>query len=199
MLSGELTGYHYLTAESLIPAPANLDIIHATLPNFQFSKYMNDPPYDPQFSFIAAHEFTPKYSSQSNNSTSDEAEEQQVRIIDERKQRRMISNRESARRSRMRKQRHLDELWSQVMRLRNEKHSLINKLNHMSENYDRAQQENARLKEETSDLRQMLTDLKVESPFTVALRELENVPSNTAHLRDESTATSTSSSVALLH
>lgn len=107
------------------------------------------------------------------NSTSDEADELQVSIIDERKQRRMISNRESARRSRMRKQKHLDELWSQVVRLRNENHTLIDKLNHVSESHDRVLQENARLKEEASDLRQMLADLKIgsSSSFADSLRD----------------------------
>ncbi|CAN1853001.1 Basic leucine zipper 43 [Linum perenne] len=94
--------------------------------------------------------------SSSLSSTSDEADEQQMRIIDERKQRRMISNRESARRSRMRKQKHLDELWSQVVRLRNENHSLLDKLNHVSESHDRVLEENARLKEEATGLRQQL-------------------------------------------
>ncbi|CAN1151130.1 Basic leucine zipper 43 [Linum perenne] len=94
--------------------------------------------------------------SSSLSSTSDEADEQQMRIIDERKQRRMISNRESARRSRMRKQKHLDELWSQVVRLRNENHSLLDKLNHVSESHDRVLEENARLKEEATGLRKLL-------------------------------------------
>ncbi|KZV24998.1 basic leucine zipper 43 [Dorcoceras hygrometricum] len=110
----------------------------------------------------------------SNNSTSDEAEEQQFSIINERKQRRMISNRESARRSRMRKQRHLDELWSQVVWLRNENHQLIDKLNHVSEDHDRVVQENVQLKEETSELRRMITDMQLSSPYSSLIEELHD-------------------------
>ncbi|KAH0741843.1 hypothetical protein KY290_034886 [Solanum tuberosum] len=97
----------------------------------------------------------------------------------------MISNRESARRSRMRKQRQLDELWSQVLRLRTENHNLIDKLNHVSECHDKVLQENSQLKEETSDLRQMLTDLQFNSSFP-DLCDLEDVPCTTAHLKAES-------------
>ncbi|KAL8038490.1 hypothetical protein ABFS82_11G094300 [Erythranthe guttata] len=117
-------------------------------------------------------EFNPKSTSFSSNSTSDEAEEQ-ISIINERKQRRMISNRESARRSRMRKQKHLDELWSQVVWLRNENHQLIDKLNHVSESHDRVVQENAQLKEETLELRQMISGMQISSPYP-SLRELED-------------------------
>ncbi|KAF2312770.1 hypothetical protein GH714_039991 [Hevea brasiliensis] len=199
MLPGELTGIHYLAAESPIPFAANLGLIQqSNIPDFHFNRIFSNfhnPPF-PQ----PVHEFTPQSSSLSNNSTSDEAEENQLSIIDERKQRRMISNRESARRSRMRKQKHLDELWSQVVRLRTENHNLIDKLNHVSECHDRVLQENARLKEEASDLRQMLTDLQIGSPFTAsALRDLEEIPCNTAHLRAESSNQSISSSVDFLH
>lgn len=115
----------------------------------------------------------------SRNSTSDEAEDHRIRIIDERRQRRMISNRESARRSRMRKQRYLDELWSLVHRLRTENHNLLNKLNHLLENHDRIVQENARLKDEASNLHQKIADLQVSNPYTI-LRDLEDAPCNTA-------------------
>ncbi|KAB2090367.1 hypothetical protein ES319_A03G118800v1 [Gossypium barbadense] len=194
MAPGELAGLHYLAPENPILNPANLGMMQNTIPAFHFNRFLNSLP---NFNILQpAHEFTAQSSSMSNYSTSDEAEEHQVNIIDERKQRRMISNRESARRSRMRKQKHLDELWSQVIRLRNENHSLIDKLNHVSERHDLVLQENAKLKEEASDLRQMLTDLKIGSPY---LKELEEVPCNTAHLRAESTNQSIANSVDFLH
>lgn len=105
----------------------------------------------------------------------------------------MISNRESARRSRMRKQRHLDELWSQVLRLRSENHNLLDKLNQASERHGKVLQENARLKEETSDLRQMLAEAQHGWTFN-GLRELEEITCTAAHLKAESSNESISCS-----
>ncbi|WOG88898.1 hypothetical protein DCAR_0208133 [Daucus carota subsp. sativus] len=135
-----------------------------------------------QNSLLPVYDFNSQSSGFSNNSTSDEGDEFQLSIINERKKRRMISNRESARRSRMRKQKHLDELWSQVVRLRTENHDLLDKLNNVSGDHDRVVQENARLKKEASDLRQMLTELQLASTYS-GLRDLEEVPCTTAHLR----------------
>uniref|UniRef100_A0A5B6YHM1 Putative basic leucine zipper 43 n=1 Tax=Davidia involucrata TaxID=16924 RepID=A0A5B6YHM1_DAVIN len=191
MLASEVAGIHYLVPDNLLPFPANFDMMQNNIPSLHFSSFLSNPQTSP------VHEFTPQSSCLSNNSTSDEAEEHQFSIIDERKQRRMISNRESARRSRMRKQKHLDELRSQVVRLHTENHSLLDKLNHASECHDRVLQENAQLKEEASDLRQMLTDLQIGSPYS-SLRDLEEVTCNTAHLRAESSNHSTTSAN-LLH
>ncbi|XP_054824843.1 basic leucine zipper 43-like [Prosopis cineraria] len=83
-----------------------------------------------------------------SSSTSDEAEEK--------KQRRMVSNRESARRSRMRKKRHMEVLNWVMIRLRTENQELVQRLKHVLESHDRVLQENAKLKEEASHLRQML-------------------------------------------
>ncbi|XP_051141092.1 basic leucine zipper 8-like [Andrographis paniculata] len=91
-----------------------------------------------------------------NSTTSDDAGGETV--INERKKRRMISNRESARRSRMRKQRHLDELWSQVVWLRNENRHLLDELNQASERHEDYAQENARLKEHILELHRMIAN-----------------------------------------
>ncbi|KAM7267567.1 hypothetical protein ACFE04_009733 [Oxalis oulophora] len=156
---------------------------------FQLSQLSN--PYQHFHIPPQLQEFKSSYFS--SNSTSDEADEQNQSIINERKQRRMISNRESARRSRMRKQKHLDELWSQVVWLRNENHQLMDKLNNVSENHDKVLQENTKLKEENCELRQMLTDMKLNSPFS-----MDDITCNTAFLRAESSNYSTSTSVDLL-
>ncbi|XP_057952718.1 basic leucine zipper 43 [Malania oleifera] len=179
MQPGEVTGIHFLIPPNQSPYPAQFSLNENTTPTFQFSRFSINPLLNiqiPQVQEINSHP-----SSFSSNSTSDEADEQQLNLINERKQRRMISNRESARRSRMRKQKHLDELWSQVVWLRNENHQLIDKLNHVSESHDRVLQENAQLKEETSELRQMLSDLQLNGPYTT-LKDLEEVPCNAAYL-----------------
>ncbi|XP_058739325.1 basic leucine zipper 43-like [Vicia villosa] len=143
-------------------------------------------------------DFSPQSSCISNNSTSDEADEQNKGLINERKHRRMISNRESARRSRMRKQKHLDELWSQVVWLRNENHQLLDKLKSFSESHDRVVQENVQLKEQASELRQMVCDMQLHGSC-LPLSPLEDVPSmNSPLVESDSSNKTITSSVDLL-
>ncbi|KAG6398432.1 hypothetical protein SASPL_139892 [Salvia splendens] len=175
MQPNEIAELHLLFPSNSTQYPPNFGLTSNYPPAYQFSRFPN-----PLYQLNTApqvQELNPQSTCFSSNSTSDEADEQQLSIINERKQRRMISNRESARRSRMRKQKHLDELWSQVVWLRNENHQLVDKLNHVSEHHDQVLQENVQLKEEASELRQMLTDMKLNSPYPY-LRELDDDPSS---------------------
>ncbi|KAM7516656.1 hypothetical protein LguiA_006239 [Lonicera macranthoides] len=192
----EVTELHYTAPLNPTPCPDYLSLMHNNTPTFQFSRLSN-PLYNLHIT-PQVQEFNPQQTSFSSNSTSDEADEQQQSLINERKQRRMISNRESARRSRMRKQKHLDELWSQVVWLRNENHQLIDRLTHFSEHHHQVLQENTHLKEETSELRQMLNDIQLNSPYP-SLRALDDDPCNTPYLRTESTNQSTERSTNSLH
>jgi hypothetical protein len=94
------------------------------------------------------------------NSASDEAEEQQIGMIDERKKRRMLSNRESARRSRMRKQKHLDELRAQVAHMRGENRQILSSFDILTQRYSQALEENRVLKAQGMELSQQLHQLQ---------------------------------------
>ncbi|CAM8879732.1 hypothetical protein QQ045_019428 [Rhodiola kirilowii] len=196
-----MSGVNYFVPDNsmMLPVPGSFSMMQCNMPSMHFNGFLGNMPNTQLLPPLQEFSLQPQYSI-SNNSTSDEADDHQQlhHVIDERRQRRMISNRESARRSRMRKQRHLDELWSQVMRLRNENHNLIERLNSMCESHEKLMQENAKLKEETSDLRQMLSSLPIGSPYS-ALQDLDDVPCNTAHLRTDSSTQSITSSTDLLH
>ncbi|KAI3696191.1 hypothetical protein L1987_79201 [Smallanthus sonchifolius] len=100
-----------------------------------------------------------------NSSTSEETDEGHM-IINERKHRRMVSNRESARRSRVRKQRQLDELGAQVTRLRNENRGLMVKLNQFLESHEKVVQENDKLKKESLELKKLVSEAQLDNTYT---------------------------------
>lgn len=186
MVPREIRGVNYLTPpENSFQVQPNFVLPQNEIPNYHLNNLLGSLP---NFHYpLAGHDqFAPPSCLSSNSTTSDEADELQFNIIDERKHRRMISNRESARRSRMRKQKHLDELWSQVMKLRTENHNLVDKLNHVSESHDKVVQENARLKEETFDLRQMVADMQIGNSFTCNMEDLCEIPCNTSQHKDDS-------------
>ncbi|GMH08822.1 hypothetical protein Nepgr_010662 [Nepenthes gracilis] len=91
------------------------------------------------------------------NSSSDQ--EEMLQLTQERKRKRMESNRESARRSRMRKQKHLDDLMAEVARLRNENNDLITQNNLTSQLYLRMEAENSVLVAQVAELSSRLQSL----------------------------------------
>lgn len=89
------------------------------------------------------------------NSSSDEDQH----VVDDRKQRRMLSNRESARRSRLRKQQHLDELRGHVAQLRAQNSQMLSSFNLASQQFAQIAEENRQLRSEAMDLSHKLQRL----------------------------------------
>ncbi|XWS09025.1 hypothetical protein CRYUN_Cryun40dG0050500 [Craigia yunnanensis] len=101
----------------------------------------------------------PKQNQTNSNSSLNEPNKP-VPIIDERKRRSMISKRDSARRSRMRKRNHLENLRNEVNQLRIENQELNNRLRSVSQQYHRVRIDNDLLHSEYSMLQQELSDMR---------------------------------------
>ncbi|KAA0036398.1 Ocs element-binding factor 1 [Cucumis melo var. makuwa] len=82
--------------------------------------------------------------------------DRKVEVVDERKRRRMESNRESARRSRLRKQKHLENLRNLVNKLKVENRELSNRLRFTIYEVNRVRTENDHLQTEHTILRRKL-------------------------------------------
>lgn len=80
-------------------------------------------------------------------------------LMDQRKRKRMISNRESARRSRMRKQKHLDDLVNQVAQLKKENQQILSSFNLTTEQLLRLESDNSVLRAQASELTNRLQSL----------------------------------------
>lgn len=87
------------------------------------------------------------------------SEEDLQALMDQRKRKRMISNRESARRSRMRKQKHLDDLVSQVAKLRKENQEILTSVNITTQKYLSVEAENSVLRAQMGELSNRLESL----------------------------------------
>ncbi|KAI4387196.1 hypothetical protein MLD38_005045 [Melastoma candidum] len=91
-------------------------------------------------------------------------------LTNQRKKRRMISNRESARRSRMRKQKHLEDLTSEVDRLKFENAQLLDQLRSALCHCQRSSYDNKYLRLENSILSEKL---RTAAPYTLPQLHLQ--------------------------
>lgn len=80
-------------------------------------------------------------------------------LMDERKRKRMESNRESARRSRMRKQQHLDELMAETAQLKEQNGQIQGKINLTTEHFMAIEAENSVLRAQMMELSHRLQSL----------------------------------------
>ncbi|KAL0314646.1 UNVERIFIED_CONTAM: bZIP transcription factor 44 [Sesamum angustifolium] len=87
------------------------------------------------------------------------SEEDLRNLMDQRKRKRMQSNRESARRSRLRKQKHLDDLMAQVAQLKKENGQTLSSINVTTQHYVNVEAENSVLRAQMMELTQRLQSL----------------------------------------
>uniref|UniRef100_A0A2P2MXN0 Uncharacterized protein MANES_04G074300 n=1 Tax=Rhizophora mucronata TaxID=61149 RepID=A0A2P2MXN0_RHIMU len=80
-------------------------------------------------------------------------------LIEKRKRKRTLSNRESARRSRMRKQKHLDDLMAQVSQLKKENDHMIASINLTTQHLFTAEADNSILRAQVGELSHRLQSL----------------------------------------
>ncbi|KAG7024178.1 bZIP transcription factor 44, partial [Cucurbita argyrosperma subsp. argyrosperma] len=87
------------------------------------------------------------------------SEEELRQLLDQRKRKRMQSNRESARRSRMRKQQHLDGLMAQLSQLRENKNQIISRINLATQLFLNVEAQNSVLRAQIVELTHSLESL----------------------------------------
>jgi len=100
--------------------------------------------------------------------------------MDERKRKRMISNRESARRSRMRKQQHLEELMGQVTKLKSENAEISQRIDTATQLHVAVESENnvlrAQLMELTDRLRSLNSLLHIVEEVSGLAMDIPEIP-----------------------
>uniref|UniRef100_A0A5B7AU47 Putative ocs element-binding factor 1-like n=1 Tax=Davidia involucrata TaxID=16924 RepID=A0A5B7AU47_DAVIN len=80
---------------------------------------------------------------------------------DERKRKRMISNRESAKRSRMRKELHMKDLNNEISNFKNSRNKIVQEINTVGRLYGAVEAENQILRAELDELRNKLESLEI--------------------------------------
>ncbi|XP_042518095.1 bZIP transcription factor 53-like [Macadamia integrifolia] len=107
--------------------------------------------------------------------------DQQNAVVNERKRKRMISNRESARRSRIRKQQHLDDLIGQISELQKQNSELVQKAEFSQQRCNQFESENRVLKALLAELRERVQSLE---RFADLVRDTSHLFKNLPEISD---------------
>ncbi|XP_039043325.1 bZIP transcription factor 44-like [Hibiscus syriacus] len=94
-----------------------------------------------------------------SNSSGSSPQQQNSGSDHQRKRRRMESNRESARRSRMRKQKHVDDLVAQITKLKSDNNRIQSSIGFTTQQYMSMEAENSVLRAQMMELSQRLESL----------------------------------------
>ncbi|PHU19482.1 hypothetical protein BC332_10633 [Capsicum chinense] len=94
-----------------------------------------------------------------SGTTSRSSQEDLQQLMDQRKRKRLISNRESARRSRMRKQKHSDDLTAQINQLKEQKNQIATNINMLTYLFLNVKAENSILRAQLVELSHRLQSL----------------------------------------
>lgn len=94
-----------------------------------------------------------------SGTTSGSSQEDLQQLMDQRKRKRMISNRESARRSRMRKQKISDDLTTQLNQFKEQKNQIATNINMVTHLFLNVEAENSILRAQMDELNQRLQSL----------------------------------------
>ncbi|KAG5522669.1 hypothetical protein RHGRI_034718 [Rhododendron griersonianum] len=127
-----------------------------------FHKNTSFPNYTHIHPFL--HDLSPNTSTHSNNSLNSNSmaatEEKEASASDLRRHRRQLSNRESARRTRLRRKKQIEELQSEKSQLTTTNQKLTEELINLSQCINKIFQENAQLKGEISFLQSFISNQK---------------------------------------
>lgn len=100
-----------------------------------------------------------------------------LKAVDQRKRKRMESNRESARRSRMRKQKHLGDLTGEIAQLTKENSQVLTNISATTQHYVNLEAENSILRAQMMELSQRLHSLNEILDFISSSTAAVTVPS----------------------
>ncbi|GFZ12184.1 hypothetical protein Acr_23g0005690 [Actinidia rufa] len=152
------TFYSLSDAYKTYPSSSEIFKIHDTTQDSShfttFSTNTSFPNYPP-----LPHNLSPNTSSHSNNNSNPMAATNQKEAVPtDLKRKRLLSNRESARRTRVRRKMQVEELQSQKNQLINTNQKLTEQLINLSQHINQMFQENSQLKEEISYLHSALAN-----------------------------------------
>lgn len=103
-------------------------------------------------------------------SSGSEDDDRYMMITDDKKRKRMISNRESARRSRMKRQQHMQDLNNQILFYKNRKNEITQNINNYTQQFMTIENQNRIMRAQKEELRKRLEAAELVSSYLDAAK-----------------------------